>query len=310
MLRFRCSSARSRSARSRSIVFRYRLSGVDKDWDASTTGSVRYASIPPGHHVLTLVGYDTLSHVASEPVTLMVDMAFPWWRTWWADAFYVLAGSLAFHRFGRFRDRASAAAQRKLAVLVEERTREMQIAQAELKHQATVDSLTGLLNRREVRQRLQDRLASVETKGETLVAMLDVDHFKRVNDGHGHLIGDELLCAIGVRVSAMLRDDECAGRFGGEEFVLVLGDRDGQGAERILVLHQMIRQNPFHLSTNSISVTCSIGLAWAGPGDDWTSLIGRADVALYEAKSSGRDRVIESHDDQALISPPSAPGQN
>jgi diguanylate cyclase (GGDEF)-like protein len=294
----------------RSIVFRYKLSGVDKDWDESTTGTVRYASIPPGHHVLTLVGYDNLSHVASEPVTLVIDMAYPWWRTWWADAFYVLAVLLALHGFARFRDRTSAAAQRKLEVLVEERTREMQIAQAELKHQASVDSLTGLLNRREVRQRLQDRLAAVETKGETLIAMLDVDHFKRVNDGHGHLVGDELLCAIGVRVSAVLRDGECAGRFGGEEFILVLGDRDGQGADRILVLHQMIRQNPFHLTAVSISVTCSIGLAWAGPGDDWTSLIGRADAALYEAKTSGRDKVMESHDDQALLSPPHASGQN
>ena len=293
----------------RSTVFRYELSGVDENWAESSTGSVRYASIPPGRHVLTLVGYDTLSHVVSQPVTLVIKMAYPWWRRWWAELLYIVLGSLAFFGFLRFRDRASAAAQRKLEMLVEERTRGMQIAQAELKHQATVDSLTGLLNRREVRQRLQQRLASAATRGETLVAMLDVDHFKRVNDGHGHLIGDELLCAIGVRVSAMLHGDECAGRFGGEEFILVLDDRDGRGAERILVLHQMLRQNPFHLSSVSLSVTCSIGLAWAGPGDDWTSLIGRADAALYEAKSSGRDRVIESDGDQALISPGSRPVQ-
>ena len=293
----------------RSTVFRYRLSGVDETWAESSTGSVRYASIPPGRHVLTLVGYDTLTHTVSEPVTLVIKMAYPWWRRWWAELLYVAIGSFAFVTFLRVRDRASAAAQRKLEMLVEERTRGMQIAQAELKYQATVDSLTGLLNRREVRRRLQQRLASAATRGETLAAMLDVDHFKRVNDGHGHLIGDELLCAIGVRISAMLHDGECAGRFGGEEFILVLDDRDGRGAERILVLHQMIRQNPFHLSSVSLSVTCSIGLAWAGPGDDWTSLIGRADAALYEAKSSGRDRVIESDGDQALISPSPRPVQ-
>ena len=290
-------------ASERSISFRYRLSGVDRGWVETATGSVRYPTLPPGRHVLTVVGYDTLSHVESDPVTLVADMAYPWWRSWWADLLYALTASAVLYAMLRLRDRASAVRQQRLEALVAESTRDMRVAQAELKRQATLDGLTGLLNRGAVERRLQDRLSSVCEGGELLVALLDIDHFKRVNDTHGHLIGDELLRAIAIRATSMLRDGDYAGRYGGEEFIIVLDDRDGRGAERILVFHQLVRHNPFYVCNVLIEATCSVGLAWASPGDDWTTLIGRADAALYDAKAAGRDKVIESREDQALMGP-------
>ena len=156
-------------------------------------------------------------------------------------------------------------------------------------------------------RRLQERLNGEHVAGETMVAMLDIDHFKKVNDQQGHLVGDELLRAIGVRLTAMLRDGDLAGRFGGEEFILVLGDRDGRAAERLLTVHQVIGRNPFHLGEACLPVTCSIGLAWAAPGDTWTTLIGRADAALYEAKASGRNRIVECREDAAVLGRPAGP---
>ncbi len=287
-------------ASERSVVFRYRLSGVDDGWEESATGAVHYPSIPPGRHTLQVVARDVLSHVDSDPVSLVVDVGYPWWRTWWAETLYVLAGAGTLYAIIKLKDRASMRTQRKLEALVEQSTREMRIAQDELRRQATLDAMTGLLNRGEVEKRLANRLSSSAATGELLIAMLDIDHFKRINDTHGHLVGDELIRALGVRISALMRDGDYAGRYGGEEFILVLDDADGRGAERILGFHRLVRDSPFPAVDAVVSLTCSIGLAWAAPGDDWTSLIGRADAALYEAKASGRDKIVESQDEHPV----------
>ena len=96
-----------------------------------------------------------------------------------------------------------------------------------------------------------------------------------------------------------LRDDEFAGRYGGEEILLVLDDGDEFAAERVLNLHLAIRHDTFKAGRNPIAVTCSIGVAWASKGDNWETLIGRADAALYDAKNAGRDRVVESRSHDA-----------
>ncbi len=287
-------------AAERSIVFRYRLSGVDDGWAETVSGGVRYPSVPPGHHVLTVVGYDALSHTSSAPVSLDIVMDYPWWRQWWAELLYLLASIVALYGMKRWLERAAALRQRQLESLVEERTARLRETQAALERQATLDGLTGLLNRTEVQHRLARTLSVAHDVADLVVALIDLDHFKTINDRHGHLAGDDVLRAVGVRVSAILRDREYAGRYGGEELLVVLDDADGRGAARILALLQSVRGAPFHLTHTAITVTCSIGVAWAGRGDDWESLIGRADLALYEAKTTGRDKVVESRDDHVL----------
>ena len=146
-----------------------------------------------------------------------------------------------------------------------------------------------------------------------MIALLDVDHFKRINDSYGHLGGDEVLRSLGSIIRRSLRDDEFAGRYGGEEILVVLDDGDEFAAERVLDLHLAIRHDTFKAGHNPIAVTCSIGVAWASKGDNWETLIGRADAALYDAKNAGRDRVVESrsHDAPQLGSEEvtSAPGR-
>ena len=269
----------------RSVLFRYRLSGVDKDWVTSSSGDVSYPFIPPGRHVLTVIGYDTLSHRTSMPVSRVVDVAYPWWRRWWSEALWAALAVAGIYGIVRIRLHAMYARQTRLRRVIAQAT-------AQLRHQATHDSLTGLLNRAEVETRLAARLAMGD--GDLVAALLDVDHFKRINDRHGHLGGDEVLRALGHLVARCLREGEYAGRYGGEEILLVLSDADGCAAERVLKLHLAIRHDTFRVSDGPISVTCSIGVAWAGVGDRWESLIGRADAALYQAKHDGRDRVIES----------------
>ena len=248
----------------------------------SPQGPVRYAFVPPGHHLLTVVGYDELTHRSSPPATLIVDIDYPWWRQWWAEALWAAVAVGSLLGIMRFRLRAMLAGQQKLKKLVAEATEQLRF-----------DRLTGLFNRCEIEERLAQKLSNGSSCSELVVALLDIDHFKLVNDNYGHLGGDDVLRAIGRLVANDIWDGECAGRYGGEEILLVLNDADGRGAERILHLLHTVRGTPFNAAGELIRVTCSIGVAWAVSGDDWEFIIGRADDALYEAKSSGRDRVAE-----------------
>ncbi|MBE7212773.1 MAG: diguanylate cyclase, partial [Gluconacetobacter diazotrophicus] len=285
-------------ARENSVVFRYRLSGVDKDWATTASGVVRYPFLPPGHHVLEVVGYDELSRRSSEPIRMPVGMAFPWWRQWWFELGCVLAAVLLFQGMMQLRLRLAFARQTELRRLVEEATAEMRAAQEQLRFQAEHDTLTGLLTRNEIERRLAARLDRQGPDREVIVALMDVDHFKAINDGYGHLGGDDVLRSLGMLVQGALRDGEEAGRYGGEEILVVLDDNDGRGAERILTLHRLIRGTSFTAAGQALRVTCSAGVAWARQGDAWETLIGRADEALYDAKHGGRDRVVEAR--QAL----------
>ena len=287
-----------RYASDHSTTFRYTMSGLDNGWAVTTTGSVRYPFVPPGHHVLTVVGIDALTHAVSAPVTLTIDMDYPWWRRAWVETLFLAAFASIVYGALRWRMRKSLLRQRVLERLVEERTRDIAFAQAELQRQAALDGLTGLFNRTELQRRLAGGLGTPAVSNDVVVAMVDLDHFKRINDRYGHLAGDDVLRLTGMRVSAILREAEYAGRYGGEEIVVVLDDRDGQGARRILGLHQSIGQAPFFVDNTEIMVTCSIGVTWAGQGDDWRSLIRRADAALYEAKTLGRNRVVERRGDE------------
>ena len=271
----------------RSVVFRHRLSGVDADWVSSPTGVVSYPFIPPGRHVFTVVGYDPLAHRSPAPTSIVVTMAYPWWRQWWSEFLWAMLAAAFVYGCVRLRDRAMYARQAQLERMVAQAT-------AQLRYVASHDRLTGLLTRTEIEARLAGTLAEERGGRELVVALLDVDHFKAINDNHGHLGGDEVLRALGRLVTCALRGGEYAGRYGGEEMLLVLSDTDGRAAERILDLHLAIRQGTFRVGNGPVRVTCSIGVAWASAGDDWESLVGRADAALYEAKGTGRDRVVES----------------
>ena len=281
-------------AAERSIMFRYWLSGVDRNWVETPSGAVRYALVPPGRHTLTVVSVDKLTHRASAPRSLVIDIAYPWWRQWWTEALWVLCALGGIYGVVRFRLRAVLIRQATLERHVAEATAQLQARTEELHYQAAHDSLTRLLNRSEIERRLAMALAGGRAGDELIVALLDIDHFKRINDRHGHLGGDDVLRAIGRLVTAVIGRGEFAGRYGGEEILLVLQDGNGTGARRVLDLHRAVQAEAFKAAGSVIVVTCSIGLTWAVQGDDWESIVGRADKALYDAKTSGRNRVIEN----------------
>jgi diguanylate cyclase (GGDEF)-like protein len=160
--------------------------------------------------------------------------------------------------------------------------------------QSTRDPLTGLNNRRTALEELQTRFDLSQRHQRPLsVLMVDLDHFKRINDTLGHGAGDRVLEQFGQRVRASLRNTDLAGRIGGEEFLLVLPETEMSGArflaERLL---NATGRTPFDLGPEHLNVTCSIGVAQRLPEDrDGGSLLARADGALYDAKRAGRNRI-------------------
>jgi len=162
---------------------------------------------------------------------------------------------------------------------------------------AVTDSLTGLHNRRYAMFQL-DRMIAQPGRG-VAVMLLDIDHFKRVNDTHGHPVGDRVLNLVARRLRAQLRGSDLIARIGGEEFLVALADSDRAAAldcaER---LRAVIGEQRFAVGgeTTPLNVTVSVGLALSTPGSGETaqSLIDRADAALYGAKSHGRDQVAEA----------------
>ncbi len=182
-------------------------------------------------------------------------------------------------------------------------------AEAVLERMATHDGLTGLLNRVGLRGRAEPAFAAARERGAAYaVALLDLDHFKAVNDRHGHAVGDARLAAVATTLRAHAPAEAIVGRWGGEEFLIVLPDSDRAAAlavaERLRVAVAQTAVRPAEVEgaapdaaagvagARELRVTASLGVALlADRPSSLESLIGRADEALYEAKRDGRDRV-------------------
>ncbi|MBX9790462.1 MAG: diguanylate cyclase [Pirellulales bacterium] len=164
----------------------------------------------------------------------------------------------------------------------------------QLRHQATHDLLTGLTNRRAVRESLTQELARAGREQTSMaVALIDVDHFKQVNDTYGHLAGDAVLTEVGSRMRARVRSYDSVGRYGGEEFLIVIPRCDIHTAlDRLNSLREFIAESPVSSPEGPIPVTASIGVtSYGGELATPDSLIQQADIALYRAKRNGRNRV-------------------
>ncbi|WP_313024043.1 diguanylate cyclase [Pseudomonas lopnurensis] len=163
----------------------------------------------------------------------------------------------------------------------------------EQRQKALQDTLTGLPNRAAWNERLDLEFARWQRHGgDLLLAVLDVDHFKRVNDGYGHLAGDRVLKIIGGELRKRLRKTDFIARFGGEEFVLLLPGTTAEAGQQLLeVLRQSIEACPFHFKGERVQVTLSAGLSVFAVGDTPERAFERADHALYRAKDVGRNRI-------------------
>ncbi|AKS43410.1 ligand-binding sensor domain-containing diguanylate cyclase [Wenzhouxiangella marina] len=273
--------------------YRSRMHGYEEDFsDWGRTTRITFSQLEPGVKRFEVEALDSQGRLSRiEPYEFEILPA--WYGTLWARILWVLLGLLLFlsmiHALIRWRVRRFEAESRRLSEMVEQRTAELAAANRKLENMANVDGLTGVANRRrldeylaEAWQRCQDRACDLA------VVLIDVDHFKRYNDTHGHQAGDEALRQVADLLARHLRrNEDVVARYGGEEFMVVLPAADRERAAEVAEhLRQVIESGP-------LGLTASLGVASVKPGPKRSlkALIERADQALYRAKDGGRNRV-------------------
>ncbi|MDR7271231.1 diguanylate cyclase (GGDEF)-like protein [Pelomonas saccharophila] len=203
---------------------------------------------------------------------------------------WLLGASLVVLRGWQQLRRSNRLQQREIDALMV-RTRQLRIEQEQLRRQATIDELTGVLNRRGLEGALDDLEAQAEPLG---LVLLDIDHFKQINDHWGHASGDEVLRRVAAVVAANLRASDIVGRWGGEEFLVACRCRHIDEAAALAEKLRAAVAATHVDSKGRFSITASFGVTLVPPGAAMHRAFRRADAALYRAKESGRNRVERS----------------
>lgn len=184
---------------------------------------------------------------------------------------------------------------RELEARVQERTAELSAANQQLEQLAVSDALTGLLNRRALLNVVQREMAREKRYAHGLALIIfDIDHFKKINDCYGHLVGDTVLKHVAALSHSVVRNTDKVARFGGEEFVVVASEIDQCGALKLAEhLHTALRSTDIAINHEVLRITASFGVAMMDLDDEKPEqIIQRADEALYAAKAGGRDQII------------------
>jgi diguanylate cyclase (GGDEF)-like protein len=301
--------------------YRYRLHGLDGVWtETSAVGrTAAYTNLAPGRYRLQVQGSNRDGAWSPRELQLEVQVQAAWWQTRWALGAAVLAGLLAVLAIVRLRTTLLLKRQRALEARVAEATAALQAKSLELQEASLTDPLTGLRNRRFLEQHLPADAAlalrrheggepyghpgqagPADHEAELLCFLIDVDHFKRVNDAHGHAAGDAVLQQMRGRLQQVFRATDYLVRWGGEEFLIVArGTPRERAAELAERAREAVAGQPFTLGDGApLSLSCSVGFApfplstqWPR-AFDWRQVIDLADAALYAAKTGGRDRWI------------------
>lgn len=293
------------------LRFRYRLRGYDEQWrEVGERRIAYYTNLPAQRYRFEVEARSSSGVLSASAAAVDFRMVPPYYRAWW---FQLMAGAMVVMLLGQmawaWRQR-QLSREHRLEHLVQQRTLDLDRALQRLRaaNQALVvethtDNLTGLRNRRYLAHflaewRRQGSVAALPGHPRRLAfVLLDLDHFKRINDAHGHLAGDEVLCQVAAILQEHAGHDGIAVRWGGEEFMLVLpAESVPQPAEFLERLRRRIAAQAFDLSSGGhVRLTTSLGfaeypaLADGSDLSDWNLAIEMADAGLYAIKTSGRD---------------------
>jgi diguanylate cyclase (GGDEF)-like protein len=173
---------------------------------------------------------------------------------------------------------------------------ELLVAKQDLLIQSRTDSLTGVLNRRAILSQIETELSRAKREKKDLsLSILDIDHFKKINDTYGHMVGDDVIREVVKRISVAVRTYDSLGRFGGEEFLVVMpGAKELEAYSICERIRSAINVKDFAINGLKIHLTVSLGFVTGDGNTDIDDLIVRADKALYQAKGNGRNRTAQT----------------
>ncbi len=295
-------SALNNTAGPNNVVFRYRMIGESSDWTETTRHELEFVHLAPGHYQLQIEAGDGVGNWSGHVAEYAFTIRPPWYRAWWFLLLCFIVPALSFLGILRLRNANIRARERELVRLVEEKTADLQRVNDELMRLSATDALTGLANRRCFDQTLEKECARIHRSDSPLsLVLLDVDHFKALNDSLGHQRGDVCLALLAGEMNRIARRAiDLVARFGGEEFAIILPNTSLEGARRIaeMVRRAVMDLNlPHPASPGPPFLTVSAGVACAKGGQDTPQrLVAAADRALYAAKAQGRNRVIVAPD--------------
>jgi diguanylate cyclase (GGDEF)-like protein len=286
----------------------HKLEGVDADWVPTDPQRrlAAYANLAPGDYRLLLRGSNREGVFGETPLVLPLRVLPAWHQTLAFRAAALAAFALLLYAVVQLRTRTLRARRRELQRLVDERTAELQAVSLALEEKSrvlqrasSIDPLTGLHNRRFLSEHIETSLAGADT----LFFLIDADHFKRINDNHGHAAGDAVLVQLARRLQAAMRDADFVVRWGGEEFLAVARDTGRERADELAErIRSSVADQPFRLDNGqALHVTCSVGhAAWpflpAHPqAVDWLGVVNLADLGLLAAKRLGRNAWVGLH---------------
>lgn len=274
------------------VRYAYRLDGFDADWQDTDMAhrTAAYTNLAPAHYVLRVKAVDR-EGVWTAPLAIAVDVRPDWYQTWWFQVIKGAAALLAVVAIVALRGRYQRRRARELQRLVDLRTAELAAAQVRLEELAYSDALTALPNRRMFSDVVQRLAASCGRQGTSFaLLLLDLDHFKQVNDTWGHDAGDALLVEVARRLRGLLRQSEFVARLGGDEFAILLSDEsDRTGLEAFCQRLQECFRAPVMFKDVALQAPPSVGVAlFPVDGTTQDELYKAADLALYEAKRAGR----------------------
>jgi len=290
------------------IQYRIHLAGLQREPQPWTSDDrFEFSRLAPGSYEARIWARDA-NGVVSGPLTFPFRVLAPWWMRPWALALDALALIACGLLLGWWRSRALHRRAGELASQVAARTTELADANRLLEEMSRTDTLTGLHNRRHAVDALpamvrkQDERRRAGSVNQLLLVLIDVDHFKRINDTYGHAAGDVVLQTVARRLRQGVRDTDMLVRWGGEEFLLALNDCDpALAAARLRKVLAAVSDAPVAVEGSTLKISVSAGAAAyvpPGDGDSKTAAlaleraIAHADAALYEAKNRGRDRAV------------------
>ena len=275
--------------------FRFRLDGQDSDWSPWTPESRKdYTNLGSGTYRFRVESRDVYGRVGQEAGFDFAVMT-PWYRKPWAVAAGLGATLGLFYAVLSLRTRTLRKRQRELETIVDQKT-------SELREASFTDPLTGLRNRRYFAEVIDAEVSLAGRPGSSALHLflVDLDHFKQVNDTHGHAAGDAVLRETAARLKVAMRTSDLIFRWGGEEFLIVArGAKDLPRNEIANRIVRMMSQEPFNIGTDKpLPKTCSVGFAtYPFYPDNPTAIpldavIELADLSLYRAKQTGRNRAV------------------
>jgi diguanylate cyclase (GGDEF)-like protein len=284
----------------RHIRIRYRLVGLESDWVETAEKTLRYPRLAPGNYRFQATAVDVASGAVS-PVEEITFRILPrWWQNRLLQLGLCLLAGIGVVVAWRRRIRLLEGQKRQLELAIERRTEDLEREKAELlhareqmRHYAEHDDLTGLWNHRIITERLRQEVDRSLRDGVPLgVILIDLDHFKQVNDTYGHPAGDQVLKEIGAIFLRSVRSYDWVGRYGGEEFLLILpGSSFVDARIRAEQFRAAVQAACIFDGDTLIQLTASFGVASGFPSD-YEAMIHAADAALYRAKDNGRNCVM------------------